>query len=213
MKVSEEVDLIEGTRANVYVFRVGGSVVQVDAGFDKSAQQIVTYYENSGLVPSMIILTHSHVDHIRGLGTIYTIYRPLVYAHREEIPVITGHGKQYFKNPFMRVLLPFIRVPTVPLVNDVFGLALDGVKIVETPGHTPGSITVLLNTGHGRFAFVGDAAFEREGRLYVNERYSIDAQKSHESLEKIKQMSPVIVLPGHGKPVKLRGAVIGPLFA
>ncbi|MGC8635655.1 MAG: MBL fold metallo-hydrolase [Thermoprotei archaeon] len=203
MKVAQGIDLIDGTNANVYVFAVDGAVVQVDAGFDKSAQEVLSYYESKGIKPTAVILTHSHIDHIRGLKVIFDLYRPSVYAHRYEIPVITGQRPQYSKNRLMSILSPFFKVPPVPLINDVTGLTLPNVRVIETPGHTPGSITILLERADGRFAFVGDAAFERDGTLYVNERYSLDVQKARESLRAITSLSPITVLPGHGKPLRV----------
>ncbi len=203
MKVAEGIDLIDGTNANVYVFSVGGAVVQVDAGIDKSAHEVLSYYESKGIRPTVVILTHSHVDHIRGLRAVFDLYHPSVYAHRHEIPVITGQRPQYSKNKLMGLLSPLLKAPSIPLVNDVSSLALPGVRVVHTPGHTPGSITIVLERADGRFAFAGDAAFEKNGALYVNERYSLDAQRARDSLKVITSLSPVTVLPGHGKPLRV----------
>ncbi|WP_449462149.1 MBL fold metallo-hydrolase [Tardisphaera miroshnichenkoae] len=202
MKVAEGIDLIDGTSANVYVFTVGDAVVQVDAGIDKSAHEVLSYYESRGIKPTAVVLTHSHIDHIRGLKAIFDLYRPSVYAHRDEIPVITGQRPQYSKNRLMGLLYPLFKAPTVPLVDDVSALALPNVRIIETPGHTPGSVTIVLERADGRFAFAGDAAFEKNGTLYVNERYSLDVKKARDSLKIITSLSPVTVLPGHGKPVR-----------
>jgi glyoxylase-like metal-dependent hydrolase (beta-lactamase superfamily II) len=67
----------------------------------------------------------------------------------------------------------------------------------------PGSVTLVYERGGERYLFVGDAAFERGGRPEVNSRYSLDVEMAARSLEVIRSMSPALVLPGHGRPVRI----------
>ncbi|MEM0097830.1 MAG: MBL fold metallo-hydrolase, partial [Conexivisphaerales archaeon] len=96
-----------------------------------------------------------------------------------------------------------LKAKPVKEVADIAEINMEGIETVETPGHTPGSITVVYTRDNEKYAFVGDAAFEENGGLHINERFSLDVETAKKSLEKIIAMKPVTVLPGHGNPIKL----------
>ncbi|MFP3131500.1 MAG: MBL fold metallo-hydrolase [Nitrososphaeria archaeon] len=100
------------------------------------------------------------------------------------------------------VFSAFYRVSPIKDAEDTAKLTNE-VTVIETPGHTPGSVSYMIELNGEKFIFVGDAAFEKDGRLYVNKRFSLDYLLAEESLKKIESLKPITVLPGHGKPVKL----------
>ncbi|MDG6931097.1 MAG: MBL fold metallo-hydrolase [Nitrososphaerota archaeon] len=110
----------------------------------------------------------------------------------------------YAKSAAIRLAGVFMKAKPVTEVSDISELSVKDIEIVETPGHTPGSITAVYRHGDEKYALVGDAAFEDSGRLHVNERFSLDVETAKGSLDKITGMKPVTVLPGHGNPVKLQ---------
>jgi len=204
MKVSEHIDLIDGTNAHVYVFKSGDQYVQVDAGMRGSAKRVLAYYEAMGVRPSVVLITHSHVDHVGGLRVLYDLYKPRIYADPSEIPVIRGERPQYSASPLMKFFSSLVRISPVPSADDVSRIDLPKLVVVKTPGHTPGSTTYVLESGEKKFAFVGDAAFEKGGQLYVNRRYALDLKEAEASLRRVMGLAPVTVLPGHGNPLELK---------
>ena len=83
------------------------------------------------------------------------------------------------------------------------------VKVIETPGHTDGSVTYLIDVDDKRFGFTGDLIYD-EGKLW--ELYSLQKGQQtsdyhgflgardelKESLNKIRQASPTALIPTHG---------------
>ena len=83
------------------------------------------------------------------------------------------------------------------------------LKVLETPGHTDGSVTYLVDVDNKRFAFTGDLIYD-EGKLW--ELYSLQKGQQTsdyhgflgardeltESLEKVRQTSPTALIPTHG---------------
>jgi glyoxylase-like metal-dependent hydrolase (beta-lactamase superfamily II) len=83
------------------------------------------------------------------------------------------------------------------LLEDGFSLADYGVdaKIIVVPGHTPGSIGVLM--GNGDF-IAGDTFNNRKKPAIAVIRHNEIQLK--ESIEKLKKVGIKTVYPGHGKP-------------
>ena len=83
------------------------------------------------------------------------------------------------------------------------------LTVLETPGHTDGSVTYLIDVDGERFAFSGDLIYD-EGQLW--DLYSLQKGQQTsdyhgflgardeltESLEKVRQTSPTALIPTHG---------------
>ncbi|MCE2415529.1 MBL fold metallo-hydrolase [Candidatus Poribacteria bacterium] len=94
-----------------------------------------------------------------------------------------------------------------------FGWGPASLTVLETPGHTDGSVTYLIDVDGERFAFSGDLIYD-EGQLW--ELYSLQKGQQTsdyhgflgardeltESLEKIRQTSPTALVPTHGVVMK-----------
>jgi glyoxylase-like metal-dependent hydrolase (beta-lactamase superfamily II) len=101
--------------------------------------------------------------------------------------------------------MPFLRVPTlVPdiLVGDEgLDLAPYGVdgRVVHTPGHSPGSLSVVLPSGE---AFVGDLAMNG-APMCLHPRFGVFAQDPDivlASWRSLVAMGVRTVYPAHGRP-------------
>ena len=103
------------------------------------------------------------------------------------------------------MFLPLVKFPPahvdVVLGDDGLSLADYGItgRILYTPGHSMGSVSVLLETGD---AFVGDLAMN-EFPLRLSPGLPIfaeDMQKVKESWKKLLDEGARIIYPAHGKP-------------
>jgi len=80
----------------------------------------------------------------------------------------------------------------------------DGVKIVYTPGHSQGSVSLIVDgehTGGDGVAFTGDhlALSARLGRLDGFARFSDDTDQQADSMAKLADEDILWILPGHGR--------------
>lgn len=202
MKISDTIELIDRTMCNVYVLKISGKIIQIDSGMKGSAKKIVRYYNDKKIKPDIVLLTHNHLDHIGGLKIIQDKYKPEIYASNIEIPLI--EGKESYPRPksfFARIMFSMVKPSPVQGIKPLEEFKIEGIKVIETLGHTSGSVSYSVE--NEKIVFIGDAASTVNGKLVINEKYCFDIAKAKESLEKIRSLSPVMVLPGHGTPLKI----------
>ncbi len=202
VKITESIELVDGTMANCYVLNAGGKRILIDAGMKSSGKKLVTYFKGLNVKPDVILITHYHPDHIGGLSLLVETFSPEVYASEKEIPVITGTLKAARPKGFMPLLVSALAKPgPVKKVIPLNELKIPGIEIIETPGHTPGSSSILFKPENA--LFVGDALAEKNGNLVLNRTFTLDIAEAERSRSKIMALAGTNILPGHGKAVKL----------
>jgi glyoxylase-like metal-dependent hydrolase (beta-lactamase superfamily II) len=119
-----------------------------------------------------IILTHQDIDHVGSLRQLVDASGAQVLAHEVESPYIDGTELARFQRPEALAATPELRAivermrPTA--IDQVLrdGTRLDlagGVRVVFTPGHTPGHTCLYLE--RSKTIIAGDALTASEGRL------------------------------------------------
>lgn len=114
----------------------------------------------------LIIITHAHIDHAGNTAKIKSLSGAQVIAHNGDLPYYTGEKKMHFCSTgwFGRAFSKIGAIqtpydafkPDILLTsNDTFNLNQYGIdgKVIATPGHTEGSISVVIDNDK---AFVGD---------------------------------------------------------
>ena len=120
----------------------------------------------------IVVNTHQHMDHCGGNDLFVDALR---LSHRLENP------------------------PKGTLFVDEGHRLADGVMIACTPGHTSGSISVMVESDR-RYAICGDAIPTRDNYdARLPPAIHVDRKLSVESMERIIEWADVIV-PGHGPP-------------
>ena len=165
----------------------------VDPGEDP--RPLLAFLRGSSLQPVAILCTHAHADHIAGIDQ--------VCGELGELPVLAHPlERDWFSDPMLN-LSQFIGDPvsvTPPsgeLRNgDPLALGATEWKVLHTPGHSPGSVTLWCPAA--RTALVGDTLFlDSIGRIDFP---GSDADAMRDSLQQVLMKLPddTRVFPGHG---------------
>ncbi len=192
--------------SNVYLVLAGKKLLVVDTGTPGNAQKTIQYIEKSGRKPSevsTIILTHYHMDHAGSLKDLKELTGAKVAVGEQDADFVSG--KSAYPKPkglLMRAANSFIKPTPVPVeISLKDGDKIDGLTVVFTPGHTPGSI--MLFDEERRALFCGDTLrLENQAVVAGPERFVWDEAKEKESIIKVALLNFDVLLPGHGEYLK-----------
>jgi glyoxylase-like metal-dependent hydrolase (beta-lactamase superfamily II) len=168
---------------SAYILIRGGEAAIVDTGVPGSADDIEASLATVGLPWSSVghlILTHHHNDH-QGSAPDVLERSPEAagYAGAEDIPKIS-------------VARPLAAVGDG---DEVFGL-----RIVTTPGHTAGSISVFDPVGG--LLVAGDALRTDGGKPALpGAQFTVDMNQAKQSIAKLGRLAFDTLLVGHGEPL------------
>ena len=202
--------------SNSYVIREEG-VILVDAGFPGKGEELQKRLQELSIAPrdvGLLLMTHGHWDHVGSADEIKKVTGCEVAINRREKdwlerglkpmpPGITPWGKIFAV--LLKMYVPFVNFSPasvdVVLEDRDYSLESYGIhgKVVHTPGHSSGSMSLLLDSGH---AFVGCVAMNGlpfrigPGMPCFGENIS----DLRESWRLIVESGAKWIYPAHGKP-------------
>ncbi len=214
MEISPKVHLVPDVIANPYLIMDVDGVTLIDTGLPGSQKKILKYLTERGYSAGnlvRIILTHSDIDHVGGAAALKRLSGARVYASAIEadaiargVPSRTIRPKASARRLFMSIVRRLFKPEPVKvdvlLAEGQTLPVLGGLQVLETPGHTPGHISLFSpSTG---VLFVGDSIVSRDGRLVVSlPANTWDAEKAAASARKQAALRPRVVCSGHGPVV------------
>jgi glyoxylase-like metal-dependent hydrolase (beta-lactamase superfamily II) len=173
-------------------------IIDPGAMLESQLKEVRKLMGGSGLRVKHIVNTHGHADHIAGNRRLKEITGATVLIHSLDAPKLTDaslNGSSLFG---VAVVSP----PADELLEDgsTVRFGQSGLGVIHTPGHTPGSISLL---GDG-YLFTGDTLFS--GSIGVIEHpngtpnpsadYSVEVDSIRERLLTLPDNTKIF--PGHG---------------
>ena len=193
---------------------IGKEIVMVDAGMPNKLQLFKKVLSKNKIDPvriKLIVLTHSHFDHCGSANDIRDLTGAKIAIHKSEKECVE-HDKALipkgvnFKGKITQPLIFTFKIsfpkftPDILLDNEPYPLSEYGIdgQILHTPGHTIGSLSVILNSGK---AFVGCMAhngfpFRWKPGLPI---YAQDINAIKENWKTLIDKGISFIYPGHGK--------------
>jgi len=167
---------------NAYVLVRGKEAAVVDTGTPNNASKIADVVRTAGLgwdTVRHVILTHYHPDHIGSVGEVLDAApKATAYAGAADIAQIKAPRP----------------IKAVGDNDEVFGL-----RVIATPGHTPGHVCVFDPAGS--LLILGDA-MNNIGKLGgPNPQYTADMAEAHQSVKKLAKLKFERAVFGHGEPI------------
>ena len=158
--------------------------------------QVTQYIEEQGLTPTLILLTHAHVDHIAGLAEMCSRYGLPVTMHTD--------GKKLLRQAeAYGGVMGFLSVSNMENLNvheindnDMLSLGNEKIECRAVPGHCPGSMAYVVPSA--KVVLTGDALFRGSiGRTDLpGGDYNLLIEKIRTRL--LPLPDEYEVLPGHG---------------
>lgn len=138
----------------------GESHILVDAGLPNTYAKFIDFFKQNNIDPrdiSLIVISYNHLDHVGELEKLHKLTGSKVVIHKKESIFLT-EGNSTPVNPVTlkaKLLFKFMKKPAGVKfkphieVEDVMMLEQYGFKgrIVHTPGHTEGSLSILMENG------------------------------------------------------------------
>jgi len=197
--------------ANVFLI-VEDKLTLIDTGVRGNSKWIIKFIRELGRSPEdiqLIVLTHNHFDHTGGLGFFCKITRAKVAAPKIDFTldknIIPYPG--YVSNLLSVPGFTLIKKRWILTAKDVDVLleggeefpVLGGLKVIPTPGHTSGSIS--LYSAKKKILFVGDAIKKRAGLHLPLKTNTTDVGQAIASIEKLAKLDVDAICFGHGRPI------------
>jgi len=212
--VKQQVITVPSMAVNAFIVR-GERPIIIDTGMPGHDAKILKAMDEKGIKPadiSLILITHGHHDHY---GSAVALKQetgaPLAIHKADSEPLKTGVNPTLIpigtKGKIMVGLSGMIKMPEIKgmdadiLIEGEMDLSKYGIagRVVPTPGHTRGSVSIFLDGG---CALIGDLIFggfirqKAPGFPY----FGYDNQEIMRSMQKVLDFNPKIIYAGHGGP-------------
>jgi len=165
----------------------------VDPGFDDRSEfkNIINFIDQHFSNLRLIVNTHGHPDHTCGNGIVKKEYGAPILIHQRDANMLGGSADRIAALFALKSSSP--RPDMYLCDGDILEFGEMALKVVHTPGHSPGSISLVGE----KSVFTGDTLFAGSiGRVDFPESSSNDMKTSLRKLTRLPDC--LVVYPGHG---------------
>lgn len=202
---------LDGIRCNCFAIETKDEKWLVDTSTLMEKHKIVQQLEMNDIISlDGIILTHSHINHVESVSWFADTYQCPVYIHDSELHFVqTGDclipkaARKHLE--FVEKIVSFMsflnkypacrEAQAIPKEDSLF--QDERIKIMETPGHSEGSISIVVD---GEIAIVGDV-MRRKTKFGIYLPWANQPGLIEVSWKKLLQEECQIFLPSHGKEI------------
>ena len=168
----------------------------VDPGLIMQGAPVIGAMQELGVDPSEVkdvILTHLHFDHAEGLAG-WPMRR--TYVHKNETEA-----------PYAQLVSGVLEMASLEVLEGEEGEIEPGVRWLLTPGHSDGLISLLVDTDDGLVVIASDCVGplpEYFDEMDLPEDFGPEREELLRQWQRIRDLDPAVVIPGHNPPVNLR---------
>ena len=214
-------NLIQLTRyrfVNTFLVREDDGFTLVDTSLGGGANEMLSAAQQAGGTIRRIALTHGHGDHAGSLDALKERLGDSVQILIPDLDARIHRGEQVVDGKLPGSWPKNIRTkPDVPLTG---GERVGSLEVVPSPGHTPGHVA-FLDT-RDRSLIAGDVYTTYGSTAVTNHFYwrfplatmgTWDRAKDLESARRVRELSPSILVVGHGPAVRAPAAAMDAAIA
>ena len=181
-------------------------IIDCGAFYEKEQKAITQYIEAQGLKPVDFIATHGHVDHHFGDRFVYEEYGLKVKVHQADAFLMQLLQEQAEAFVGVKLSDDFPSVGEYLNLDDIISFGTHQFTLIETPGHTPGSVLFYCQDEH--VAFSGDTLFHLSiGRTDLQGGSMFQMIQSLRTLSQLPDNTKIY--PGHGEPTTIGTELAG----
>ncbi len=202
-------------RCNSFLVSSENLILLVDTGKASAYKKLMRNINSLNIPPysnKILVLTHTHFDHCQNAAKLSTLHGFRIWVGKAEsnflkngytpIPQGTNLFTKILVAVAKRLLKAFLGYAQfdvdLEVTNNVLLTEYNvNIKIVATPGHSAGSVSIIVDD---EIALVGDALFG----IFPNSIYppfADDKKEMIKSWDKLLQTNCTLFMPAHGKPV------------
>ncbi len=210
MPINPDIHIIKNIFVNQFLIAGTEGLLLIDTGLGGNFKQILKIIDQLGFKPEdlkKIIITHADGDHYGSLADLQKITHAASYAHPIEADAIKVGGSSRVLQPqgmqkfFFSLVRPLMKTQPATIDcllegEETFNF-LGGLRVINTPGHTPGHLSLFSpSTG---VLFAGDSITISKGVPQPSAKGNTwDMSIAEQSFKRQMELNPTAIYAGHG---------------